>query len=198
MGTNGSCRAVLQQPHNGSLRRRGRPTRLDIGRVLDSLEASGELDNTCVLFLSDNGAEGAMWEAQPLAAGANLMEHIAKYHDNSLDNIGAANSFVWYGPQWASASTAPGRLFKMYTSEGGIRVPCVMRYPRLEGVEGGRVEHAFTAIMDIFPTLLDMAGVALPSSPWKGREVAAVKGRSWLPYLKGAEIRVHDETETTG
>ena len=43
--------------------------------------------------------------------------------DNSLDNIGNANSFVWYGTRWAQASTAPSRLFKMYTTEGGIKVP---------------------------------------------------------------------------
>jgi arylsulfatase len=53
-----------------------------------------------------------------------LLEHLDKYYDNSLENIGAANSFVWYGPRWAQASTAPSRLYKAYPTEGGVRVPC--------------------------------------------------------------------------
>lgn len=172
----------------------------NVGRVLDALEASGELEDTCIMVMSDNGAEGAMWEAQPLAAGANLMEHIAKYHDNSLDNIGAANSFVWYGPQWASASTAPGLLFKMYTSEGGIRVPCIMHYPRLgKKLEfAGKIERAFATVMDVMPTFLDLSRTETPSSPFRGREVAPIKGRSWLPYLLGDTDHIHDANEVTG
>ena len=45
------------------------------------------------------------------------MEHLGKYYDNSYENIGAYNSFVWYGPRWAQAATAPSRLYKAYTTE---------------------------------------------------------------------------------
>lgn len=66
---------------------------INIGKVLDELERQGELDNTFVMFLSDNGAEGAAYEAYPMIRGP-LLEHLDKYYDNSLDNIGNANSFV--------------------------------------------------------------------------------------------------------
>lgn len=68
----------------------------NIGRVLDFLKDEGEFDNTFVLFMSDNGAEGASYEAAPIL-GSNIMAYIVKYYDNSLDNIGQGNSFVWYG-----------------------------------------------------------------------------------------------------
>lgn len=66
---------------------------INIGKVFDELEKQGELDNTFVMFLSDNGAEGAAYEAYPMIRGP-LLEHLDKYYDNSLDNIGNANSFI--------------------------------------------------------------------------------------------------------
>lgn len=76
--------------------------------------------------MSDNGAEGAAYEAYPVLA-PELMPILRKYYNNSYDNIGMHDSFVWYGPRWAQASTAPHRLYKMYSTEGGIRVPCIVR-----------------------------------------------------------------------
>ncbi len=90
----------------------------NIGRVIDYLADTGELDNTVVIFLSDNGAEGAIVEALPLR-GAQIGALIEKYCDNSLDNLGRPNSFTWYGPRWAQAATAPSRLHKAFTTEGG-------------------------------------------------------------------------------
>ena len=66
----------------------------NIGKVIDYLEIQGEIDNTVVLFMSDNGAEGALLEAMPIM-GENLLGHIETYYDNSIDNIGRANSYVW-------------------------------------------------------------------------------------------------------
>jgi arylsulfatase A-like enzyme len=97
--------------------------RLDwnVGRVIEHLKATGEFDNTFVLFLSDNGAEGALLEALPIF-GPDLQRFIRDYYDNSLGNVGRGNSYVWYGPRWAQAATAPSRLYKAFTTEGGIRV----------------------------------------------------------------------------
>lgn len=78
----------------------------NIGRVIEYLKARGEYDNTLVLFMSDNGAEGASYEAMPLVGG-RIMAHVDKYYDNSLDNIGRGNSFVWYGCRWARQPPHP-------------------------------------------------------------------------------------------
>ena len=86
----------------------------NVGRVLNYLEKTGELDSesqpihfddaesatdTFVLFMSDNGAEGAQEEAKGILGTLSLTDLIAKYYNNSLDNIGNHDSFVWYGPR---------------------------------------------------------------------------------------------------
>ena len=161
----------------------------NIGRVVEYLKARGEYDDTFVLFMSDNGAEGASYEAQPLVGG-DIMAHVDKYYDNSLDNIGRGDSFVWYGCRWAQAATAPSRLFKMVSTEGGCRVPLVVKPPAglvappAPGTKGGEgiVTDAFCTVMDIVPTMLEMAGLEHPKV-YKGREMAPLRGRSWVKFL---------------
>ncbi|KAH8892791.1 arylsulfatase [Thozetella sp. PMI_491] len=168
----------------------------NVGRVIEHLKATGQYDSTIVMFFSDNGAEGAQFEAAPLTAGGDMESHVKKYHDNSLENMGAHNSFIWYGARWASASTAPGLLYKMFTSEGGIRVPFIIRYPEL--VKKGGIDHSFSTVMDIMPTVLDICGVKHPGTTYEGREVAPVAGATWLPYLKGDTAEIHAIDHVTG
>ncbi|GME64850.1 arylsulfatase [Neofusicoccum parvum] len=176
-----------------------------IGKVLDKLRSSGELDNTFVIFMSDNGAEGLLLEAAPVI-GENMFDHIRKYYDNSLDNLGSHNSYCWYGPHWASAATAPGRLYKCFTSEGGIRVPLILNYAPLTASAEGRgtsIDHNFATVMDITPTILDLAGVKHPGTEWKGREIKPMRGVSWVPYLTrgsndGAITNIHKEDFVQG
>lgn len=151
---------------------------INIGKVLDEIEAQGELDNTFIMFLSDNGAEGAAYEAYPMIRGP-ILEHLDKYYDNSLENIGAANSFVWYGPRWAQAATAPSRLYKAYPTEGGVRVPCVLRYPKFARPS---IVDDFATVMDLAPTFLEMAGITHPAPDWRGRKVVGMRGESMLPW----------------
>lgn len=80
--------------------------------------------------MSDNGAEGALLEALPVMGGsATVTEIINKYYNNEIDNMGMADSYIWYGQAWAFAATAPSRGFKTWITEGGIRCPCIVRYP---------------------------------------------------------------------
>jgi arylsulfatase A-like enzyme len=167
----------------------------NVGRLVDHLKASGDLDDTVILFLSDNGAEGAFIEAVPVF-GPKLMEFIAAHYDNSLDNIGRPNSYVWYGPRWAQAATAPSRLYKTHTAEGGIRVVSFITGPGLE--RGGEISGAFTTAMDITPTLLEMAGVAHPGERWNGKPIKPMRGRSMAAYLRGETQAVHDDSLATG
>ena len=114
----------------------------NVGRLVEHLKASGDLDDTVILFLSDNGAEGALIEAVPVF-GPMLMAFIAEHYDNRLENIGRPNSYVWYGPRWAQAATAPSRLYKTHTAEGGIRVVAFLtggRFAR-QGADQHRLRH---------------------------------------------------------
>jgi arylsulfatase A-like enzyme len=167
----------------------------NVGRVVDYLSKTGELDNTVIVFMSDNGAEGALLEAVPVF-GETLLAHIDHHYDNSLENIGAANSFVWYGPLWAQAATAPSRLYKAFTSEGGIRVVAFVTGP--QSIRQNAIGQAFCTVMDIAPTLLELAGVAHPGERYNGRAVAPLRGRSLLAYLGDEAERVHDLGAATG
>jgi arylsulfatase A-like enzyme len=66
----------------------------NVGKVVDYLEETGELDNTFVCFMSDNGAEGAAYEAYPIVQGS-MIQHLKKYYNNSIENLGNKDSFIW-------------------------------------------------------------------------------------------------------
>ena len=162
---------------------------------MQHLKDTGEFDNTLILFLSDNGAEGALIEAVPVF-GPYLMDFIDRHYDNALENIGRPNSYVWYGPRWAQASTAPSRLYKTYTSQGGIRVVAFA-----SGAGVGRTDEvggAFSTAMDVMPTLLEMAGATHPAPDYKSRKVEPMMGRSLAPYLAGEVEQVHADDAVTG
>ncbi|KAJ5473046.1 hypothetical protein N7530_007047 [Penicillium desertorum] len=164
-----------------------------IGRVVEYLREQGELENTFILFMSDNGAEGLLLEAIPIIKG-EVHDHIAQYYDNSLQNMGRKNSYVWYGPHWASAATAPGRLYKSFTTEGGIRVPFILNYPPLTAHRHpGSIDHSFATVMDIAPTILEVAGVEHPGTTYRGRTVAPIRGKSWVDYLTGRTDSIHSD-----
>ncbi len=159
-----------------------------LGRVLHVLRERGELDNTIVVFMSDNGAEGhdmaSEWTAVADTAKACC--------DNSLENMGRPGSYVWLGPNWSRASSAPFRLFKGYPTEGGTRVPVIVTFP---GLKRRGVTDARAHVSDIMPTLLDLAGVPHPSGTFDGRPVAPMTGVSLVPLLTGTAplVRRPDE-----
>ncbi|CAH0045645.1 unnamed protein product [Clonostachys solani] len=170
-----------------------------IGRVVDYLEKTDEIDNTFVLFMSDNGAEGSKLEAVPLMGGETTMgKVIDKYYDNSFNNLGMRDSYVWYGPAWACASMAPSRGFKSWITEGGIRCPCIVRFPPAVTSTLSQTD-SFCTVMDIMPTMLDLAGIPPPSNPFHGRDIVPMRGSSWAPHLSGQSASFHDEEkEITG
>ncbi|KUJ08088.1 alkaline phosphatase-like protein [Mollisia scopiformis] len=169
----------------------------NIGRVVKYLEETGEIDNTFIFFMSDNGAEGAIIEAIPMT-GDVIKQSISKHYNNDLDNLGNADSFIWYGPRWTQASTAPSALHKRFVTEGGIRCPAIVHYPQLFGASKDKISGAFTTVMDILPTILDLAGIPQPQGHFRGREVVPVKGKSWVPHLSGNTSKVHNEETVTG
>lgn len=87
-------------------------------------------------------------------------------------------------------ATAPSRLYKAYTTEGGVRVPCITRFP---GFRNKDIADTFSTVMDICPTILEMAGIQHPAPTYQGREVVPMRGTSMLPWLSGHEDRVHEK-----
>lgn len=167
--------------------------RLDwnVGRVLQYLDDSGSRHDTLVLFLSDNGAEGHLMEAYP-----SFVPWLAANYDNSYENIGRKGSFVSLGAGWAHAANGPLRLYKGYMSEGGTRVPAIVNYAGFPGA--GKINDQYATVMDIAPTLLDLAGVPQAGSSYKGREVLPIRGSSMRPMLAQERAYVHAPGEAIG
>jgi len=162
-----------------------------LGTVLESLKRSGDFDNTFIIFMSDNGPEGAYldigWDA--------LGKWVDQCCNNSLENIGAADSYVWPGPNWSRAVAPTFRMFKGFTTEGGIRAPAIVHFPAV--IPGGSTKGAMTTMMDVLPTILELAEIEHPKT-FRGREILPLRGSSMLSMLKGEDESVHDENYTMG
>ncbi|MDB5469367.1 MAG: Arylsulfatase [Caulobacter sp.] len=163
----------------------------NVGRVVQALKDTGAYDNTVIVFMSDNGTEATPFTA-PRLVDAEKAKTLSI--DNSLGNVGAGNSYVGYGPGWAQAGSAPGRLHKGYVTEGGIRAPAIVAGP---GVGGPRIIDAFLHVKDILPTLLELAGLTPPATR-NGKPVKPVEGHSWKAVLAGGSGPVWRADEAVG
>lgn len=159
----------------------------NIGKVLDRLKASGQLDNTYIFFLSDNGPSGAYMGLYPGNADGSW---IAKQFDTSFDNLGAPKSFAGVGPGWAYASSAPFRLFKMFVTEGGTISPLIVAGPGVQ--QAGSVNDAYLGVEDIFPTILELTD-ARRGTERNGVALAPLKGVSFKPILAGEAAGVRPD-----
>lgn len=159
---------------------------MSIGRIIDYLKKEGLYDNSMILFMSDNGANGVMATTYP---GNGDGKYLSSF-DNSLDNRGLPNSFIEMGPGWAQASSAPFRLFKSFTSEGGIKAPLIIKLPTAEKKNEGQWNKSFIHVSDIMPTVLALAGATYPKEI-KGKPVKQPIGKSILPILKGERTAIH-------
>jgi len=155
-----------------------------VGQVIDYLKRTGKYDNTFIIFMSDNGAEPGRRDLQ-----APIRDHVGKEYDHSLANMGRANSYIMYGPNWASASSSPWFRHKGTAFEGGNHVPAFVYYPRL--VKSGSRSDAAATVKDVLPTLLALAGTHHPGTSLKGRSVLPPQGASLLPMLSGRETQAH-------
>ena len=149
-----------------------------IARLFDYLKEIGEYDNTMILFMSDNGANGVLRTAYP----GQTDEYLASF-DDSLENRGLPGSYIEMGPGWAQASMSPSRLFKAYPTEGGIKAPLLVKVAG-KPTQPGAMNDSFVHVRDIMPTLLDVAGVAAPEVIG-GREVLPMQGQSVLDLFTG-------------
>jgi arylsulfatase len=142
-----------------------------IGRVVAALRASGALDDTLIMFLSDNG--GSHEEVDRGKPGATL---------------GHADSFASYGLPWAGASNTPFRLYKTRIHEGGIATPFIAHWPA--GIAPGRTTHQAAHVIDVMATCLDVAGLDQPRR-LGGRALTPIEGRSLAPLFRGARRAGH-------
>jgi arylsulfatase len=152
------------------------------GRLMAALAEMGELDNTIVLFTSDNGAsregeaEGTTAYFQHLLGATDLAADLAR-----LDLIGGPQTTPHYPRGWAMASGTPFRLYKINTHQGGHSVPMLLAGP---GIPADGFRRQFAHVTDVLPTLLELLDVQLPTQR-QGTPVQPLAGTSFVPTLSG-------------
>lgn len=166
---------------------------MSIGRVLNYLRETNQLDNTIVIFTADHGASPAEFGAAssdryPRGGGVQIPDWI----DNSLANFGRKNSFIDHGIGFAEAAMAPFARTKGSYAEGGLRSAAFVYYPK--EIPQGTVSNSFMTMMDILPTVIDAVGSDQPSGEFRGREIKDIYGVSAWPHLTGESDTVHQNT----
>ncbi|MDF1811097.1 MAG: arylsulfatase [Verrucomicrobiales bacterium] len=139
----------------------------EVGRLVGDLKKNGELDNTMILFISDNGAcpydrKAPILDAEPTKAEISFG-----------DSTG-----------WAWARNSPFRYYKQNQFEGGISTPAIVHWPAGLKHPGGAITHQPAHLIDVLPTLADITGSTIPDT-WTGRDLRPVSGISLRPVLEG-------------
>ena len=157
----------------------GAADRMDqnIGRVISDLETSGELENTLILFSSDNGAcaEWDPWGFDVQSGPQNILHTGAQ-----LAEMGQPGSYHSYGSGWANACNTPWRLYKHYTHEGGISSPSIVHWPAGLKPRKGSLDNRPWHFIDVLPTLAAVAGTKTP---------AECAGENMAPMFEGKPTR---------
>jgi arylsulfatase len=149
----------------------------NVGRVIAKLKASGQFDNTLIVFLSDNGGnhEGGMFGYQGHKANAQNYDRWAK--------AGGRSSSCGQG--WANVSNTPFRRYKRENHEGGISAPFIVHWPA-GGVKPGltpQVAH----LIDFMPTFAELAGATYPKER-AGNPVPPMEGKSLASVFQGSSL----------
>lgn len=164
-----------------------------IGRMIQALRETGQLDNTLILFLSDNGASpencagyGPGFDrpnrtrtGQPIAF--DLKKQIPP---------GSQASFVSIGPRWANVANTPYRMAKAESYEGGLHTPLVAFWPKGIRAKKGSFSHQVGHVMDFMATFVEVAGATYPST-YRGKPVLPTTGISLVPSFEGRMVGGH-------
>ena len=155
-------------------------TDAQVGRIVDYLEESGQLENTIIFYCADNGASG---EGSPNGS-VNEGKIFGGYPDDleqnlsMVDKLGTPDTYGHYPTGWAAAFSTPYRMFKRYTYQGGVCDPLVIHWPA--GIKArGEVRNQYHHCTDIVPTIYEACGVELPAV-FEGVEQTPLSGVSML------------------
>lgn len=154
-------------------------TDVQVGRIVDYLERTGQLENTIVMYAADNGASGegspngSVNENKFFNGYPDELEENLKY----LDELGGPDTYNHFPTGWAAAFSAPFKMFKRYSQfAGGTNDPLVISWPK--GIKArGEIRHQYHHSVDIVPTLLEICGIEMPEV-YKGVEQTPLSGVS--------------------
>jgi len=142
-----------------------------IGDIINTLEEMGELDNTVIMFLSDNGATREYIDRNPSPADTAA--------------IGTRFSWASYTASWANASNVPFRLYKSWVHEGGISTPFIVHYPNQ--IKQRRINRQVGHVIDLMATCTDLAQAEYPQQ-YQNQRIKPTEGISLLPIMQGDSV----------
>lgn len=168
-----------------------------LGRILKALEQTGQMDNTLIFFLSDNGASpetprGPGYDRTGQTRDGHKVIYKTKDQDIPSDILGSALSYAGIGGPWASASNTPFRYWKKESFEGGCHTPLIIHWPKGLKVRSGTITEEVGHVMDIMPTCLEVAGAQYPAE-YQGHTLTPLDGKSLTPILAGSRRTEYDK-----
>lgn len=179
-----------------------------IGRIITALEKKGELDNTIIFYLHDNGGCAEPLNSNKAEVPPTEEQKMGKaYAADSVFSVrqpaytrdgkfirsgkgvmpGNADSWVTYGEEWANVSNTPYRLYKHWAHEGGIATPLIVHWPN--GIKAkGQLRAQPGHLIDIMATCIGIAGINYPKE-FNGNQIQRYEGKSLLPAFKNKTIK---------
>jgi arylsulfatase A-like enzyme len=166
----------------------------NVGKIVNKLRELGVLDNTLLMFMSDNG--GNFEEMGRMAPYQNRPPHIPYRTKDGLEIVpgndpsimpGPATTYASYGIPWGNVSNTPFRLYKHYAHEGGISTPFIMHWPN--GITKSGMVSAVGHEIDVMPTCLEVAGASYPAKSKAGTPPPPLEGESLVPLLHDGNLK---------
>ncbi|MBM2853037.1 MAG: arylsulfatase [Candidatus Nitrosotenuis sp.] len=171
----------------------------NLGRAVNHLKEIGEYDNTMIVVFADNGAESTDPTKKVLhstgGSEMNFEKWLETTYDNSFENWGNGNSMIGIGLGWSQVGNTPLLREKGFETEGGTRVPMLVKLPNKIQESSS---NAFSRVTDVAITILDYAQVQHPGTTYNGQLIAPVDGKSLRPILEDKAQRVYGDDEAVG
>jgi arylsulfatase A-like enzyme len=171
-----------------------------IGRIIDQLEDDGQLENTLILFMQDNGGCAETLGRRPRKAikstiskndfQTNMIPHVTRDNKPVLTGEdvmpGGQDSYIAYGLDWANVSNTPFRLYKHYVHEGGIATPLIAHWPK--GIKAqNEWRHTPAHLIDIMATCVDLGEATYPAN-YKGNTIVPIEGKTLTPVFENDKM----------
>lgn len=165
-----------------------------IGRIINALRETGELENTLIFFLSDNGASSD--DAQNYGPGLDRPAETRDgkkiiYPVDKKTLPGTETTFASTDNMWSNVANAPFRYWKAESYEGGVCTPLIAHWPRGLAAKKGSVTGQPGHVMDFMSTVEELAGVRYPKE-FNGQAITPTDGKSLVPVLKGKQRKGHE------
>ena len=167
----------------------------EIGKVLKTLESLGELDNTLIFFLSDNGCSPEI--CQDYEPGENDRPDMLRdgtpiiYPKHKEVMPGPATTFASLGPEWANVANMPFRFWKAKMYDGGICTPVIAHWPKGIKIKKGSINSEMCHIIDFMATCLDLAQAKYPAT-YNDCDILPLEGKNLVPVLQTGKREGHE------